>query len=97
MFVFLSEQYNRPKTHKSDKSLKKALIRFDRHIEERKRYIRLLEDYLSMLESLERFDRNEGQLIVYDSDSTNDTGFNSVSTSLESLFFNSNHCFSTYV
>lgn len=75
-------------------SINKALAKFDKHIAERKRYIKLLEEYLSIIET---FDQD--QLVVYDadSDSTDDTGFDSVTSSLESLFFSSNYGFSTYV
>jgi hypothetical protein len=79
-------------------SLKKALLKFDRYIEERREYVRLLEEYLVMLEDLEEhFDWVNDELVVYDSDSTQDTGFDSVTSSVESLRSSFNLEIGTYV
>lgn len=98
---------------KSKSNIDRALSKFEQHIEERKAYVKLLEDYLAVLESIESEKEhllqklilssapptttttpssvaNLSNLIVYDSDSTDDTGFNSVESSGANSCNNSN-------
>ena len=62
-----SKNYLRPKKMKENSSIEKALDNLEVFIDERKKYLKLLEDYYGMLEG---FDKNHDYCIIAETEST---------------------------